>query len=105
MILGVGVCICPRAAIPMGAEKDAFLQLGLECTDDIACRKYGAIIGSQDHTLRLYLCAISLELSFQPIATETMRLAIRYTRTKGHLPGGIVIGTIGIESRYHNGSL
>ena len=44
--LWIGVSICPRTTIPMGAEEHALLQLGLVGADDVACCEYGAIIGA-----------------------------------------------------------
>ena len=105
MVLGVGIGIGPGAAIPVGTEEHTLLQLGLVGTDDVACIEWCTVIGTQGDALCGHLCTKACELGLQPVATGHVSLAVGHARAKGHLPRRVVVGTIGIEGRHHDGSL
>ena len=55
--------------------------------------------------LRCHTCAKSFQHLLQPIAAGAMSIAVRYARTKGHLLGSVVVGTVGIEGGHYDRNL
>ena len=99
VLLGIGIGICPRAAVPVGEEDDAFSGVGLVGAYDVACFQQGTVVGGEVYILVGDLGAEPGELVCQIVSTVDVGFRVGNARAEVHLCLHVLIGAVGIELR------
>ena len=97
VILGVGIIVGIRPAVPMRTKHDAFFAFGLIGSDDIPCFQYGSVPSYEVCTLVINLGSKLFQLLSQILSAFFMCFCIRHSRTEIRLCPDVCISTVCIE--------